>query len=515
MSEINVYPSVCKDEPLAKKENSFLLISALGLGLLFDLLFYGKPLGVSYPLYIMVLYLVLFWNMRNKRPIKFDQKLLMGIPIIFLSFSYFLYSNQVFAVLNFFVIPILVVAHTLLLTANNRYEWFKSQFLGEIIYGMVVRPLENFLKPFFVILAFARRGANPDKYSVASKIFIGLLSATALLIIIIPLLASADDIFRQLIEQIPNIFKFVNIDDVIPRLIVVTLVTCLVFSYLWSLLTSKVRLNKGSSNTLSEGVSETDSRQKSRAFLDPITVTSMLVLIDLLYAVFIAIQFSYLFGSLRFGHPQNFTYAQYARKGFFELVVITLINLIILLGNMNFLKSSGTKLDKVVKLLNTILVACTLIILLSAHFRMSLYEEVYGFTYLRVLTHAFMGYLFVLLVVTLCKIWRQRTQLLKSYLIISVVAYTLINYVNIDNIIVKNNIERYNKGNPIDIIYLTTLSYDVVPKLVDLANSTSDQVLADQLEKGLTHKKQVLAQARPWQSFNISMYRASKVLTQQ
>ncbi|WP_041275936.1 DUF4173 domain-containing protein, partial [Desulfosporosinus acidiphilus] len=181
---------------------------------------------------------------------------------------------------------------------------------------------------------------------------------------------------------------------------------------------------------------------------------------------------------------------------------------------MNFLKSSGTILDKVVKILNTALVLFTFIIVLSAHFRMSLYEQVYGFTYLRVLTHALMAYLFVLLVVTLCKIWHQRTQLLKSYLIISVVSYTLINYVNIDSIIVKNNIERYNKGNPIDITYLTTLSYDVVPKLEELAAGTSDQLLANQLEKGLTNKKQALAKERPWQSFNISMYRASKVLLQ-
>ena len=149
------------------------------------------------------------------------------------------------------------------------------------------------------------------------------------------------------------------------------------------------------------------------------------------------------------------------------------------------------------KVLNSALVVCTFIMLLSAHFRMSLYEEVYGFTYLRVLTHAFMGYLIVLFVVTLCKIWYQTLHLLKSYIVISIIAYSLVNYVNVDSIIVKHNIERYNKGNPIDILYLTTLSYDVVPKLVDFVNSTSDQGLAKQLENELTHKKQVLERVTP------------------
>ena len=507
MDQINIQPLDSKDECLVKQETSYLLISALILGFLFDLLFYGKPLGLSYPLYIIALYIVLFWNMKKNRLLKFESRLLLGIPILALSFSYLIYSNQIFAVLNFVVIPILFVAQTLLLTSNNRYEWFKSQFLLEVIHGIVARPLVNCLKPFSVISTFANRGASPSKFRVASKVFTGFLAAMALLMIIVPLLASADDVFRQLIERIPNVFRGLSMNELFPRLIMVTVVTCLVFSYLWSLFRAKTRLN--------EAVTEIDSRQKPGAFLDPITTSTMLLLIDLLYAVFMAIQFSYLFGSLRYGLPQNFTFAQYARKGFFELVAVTLINLIILLGTMNFTKSSGSKLNKVVKILNTALVASTFVMLLSAHFRMSMYEDVYGFTYLRVLTHAFMGYLFVLFVITLVKIWRQTEHLLKYYLVISVVAYTLINYINIDSIIVKNNLERYNKGNPIDILYLTTLSYDVVPKLVDLEKKTSDQMLANQLEKGLSHKKQVLEKEQPWQSFNISRYRARTVLSQQ
>ncbi|MHB8126826.1 MAG: DUF4153 domain-containing protein [Desulfitobacteriaceae bacterium] len=507
MDQIKIQQLESKHECLAKKENIYLLICSLILGLLFNLLFYGKPLGLSYPLYIIALYTVLFWNMQNNQQLKFHLRWLLGIPIIALSFSYLIFSNQIFAVLNFFMIPILLVAHTLLLTSNSRYKWYETKFLVDILHGVVARPLANCLKPFSLISKVAKRGINPGKFSIAYKVLIGLLVAIPLLIVIVPLLASADDVFHHFVELIPNVFKDININEFVARLIIVTMVTCLMFSYLWSLFCSKTEINKA--------LSDTDSLHKSSAFLDPITVTTILVLIDVLYVFFIAIQFSYLFGSLRYGLPHDFTYAQYARKGFFELVVITLINLLILLGNMNFVKASGSRIDKVVKVLNTALVVSTLIMLLSAHFRMFLYEEAYGFTYLRVLTHAFMGYLFVLFVVTLCKIWYQTLHLLKSYIAISIVAYTLVNYINIDSVIVKNNIERYNKGNPIDILYLTKLSYDAVPKLVDLMNSTSDQGLAKQLENGLTYKKQVLERVTPWQSFNISKYRARKVLSQQ
>lgn len=509
MEEINVQPVENIDDSLASKENNKeniqLLLWSLALGLLFNLLFYDKPLGVSYPLYAIALYSALVWNIRKNQnqKVKFDLTWLLGISIMALAFSYFLFSNEIFAVLNFLIILILLIAHSLLLTSNNRYKWFESRFLVDLLYGIFARPLLNFLKPFSLIANIVKQRANLDKFTVAGKVLAGLLLTIPLLIVIIPLLASADDVFRYFIELIPNVFENINLNLFGPRLLVVTVVTCIIFSYLWSLFRSKPQ---------PAGNSNIKNSPNPRGFLDPITVTTILVLIDALYIFFIAIQFSYLFGSLADGLPSNFTYAEYARKGFFELVAVTLINLVILLGNLNYVKASGNKLAIVVKLLNTTLVVSTFIMLLSAHLRMSLYEDVYGFTYLRILTHAFMGYLFVLFVISLAKIWRQTIPLLKSYIIISIVAYTLINYVNVDKIIVENNIERYNQGNPIDLVYLSQLSYDAVPLLVDFMNNTTDQELANQLKNTLENKKAILKSDTPWQSFNISKYRAKKAL---
>jgi FlaA1/EpsC-like NDP-sugar epimerase len=83
------------------------------------------------------------------------------------------------------------------------------------------------------------------------------------------------------------------------------------------------------------------------------------------------------------------------------------------------------------QIMNSCLVACTMVMLLSAHFRMSLYEQEYGYTYLRVFTHAFMLFIFAILVVTLIKVWKENFLLLKSYIVISIVAYLAINYFTI------------------------------------------------------------------------------------
>lgn len=503
MEQTNIQLTENQIEGLANKKGITLLLGSLALGLLFNLLFYRKSLGLSYPLYITALYTFLFWSAKKKPKLTLDFTGLLGISIIALSFTYFFFSNPFFHVFNFLLIPILVVAHTLLLTSNHQFKWFEAPFFLDMLNGIFVRPLQNCLKPFSLIFSSAKRKTNLGKSSVMVKVLTGLILTIPLLIIIVPLLASADDVFRYFINQIPNLFQDIKLGQFVPQFLIVTTVTCLAFSYLLSLFYSKPKIGKGISDL---------ERLSPGKFLDPITVTTLLIVIDALYIFFIAIQFSYLFGSLTDGLPRNFTFAQYARKGFFELVAVTLINLALLIGNMYFVKASGKKLDRVVKILNTVLVMSTFIMLLSAHLRMSLYEDAYGFTYLRVLTHAFMGYLFVLFVVSFAKIWRQSIPIFKSFVVISIIAYTLLNYINVDRIIVKENIARYTEGKSIDVYYLTTLSYDAIPPLVELMDTTHDLSLITPFNNGLNSKKAILDSKTPWQSFNLSKYRAQESL---
>lgn len=492
------------DEPLIKKENIILLFCSVGLGILFEILFYKKPLGLSYPLFAIAFYATLFWNLRGSLDLKLDFKWLLSIPILALSFAYLFFANELFMALNFLAIPVLIVAHTLLLASNHRYSWFEPGFLTDLIYGMIARPLLNIIKPFSIVSRIARRKAEPGRFAAVGKVFIGLLVSIPLIMVIVSLLASADEVFNHFVGQIPNIFENLSLDDFVAKVCIVTIISCLVFSYLWSLLHQRM--------LVTDGVVRNQTALSYR-FLDPVTVITILTLVDSIYILFTIIQFSYLFGSLSMGLPDNFTYAQYARRGFFELVAVTLINLVILLGNINFIKAVGARVDKAAKVLNSVLVACTLIMLFSAHFRMSLYEEAYGYTYLRVLTHAFMLFLFALLAASLYKVWKEKMSLLKAYIVISIIAYTGINYTNIDVVIAKKNIERYAVEKSIDISYLTSLSDDAVPYLVEFMESSLDKESAKQLENTLYERKERLERkSSTWQSFNVAQYRARKEL---
>jgi len=501
MEDLPVVKDVNIDKSIVRKENVYLLISTLLLGLLFNFLFFGKPLGVSYLIFTIGFYIVMMWNSRKVIVFKLTFGWLLTIPILALSSTYLIFYNNMFMFFNFMAIPVLIIVQTTLITGNNKHNWYVFMFITDIFYSMFVRMYVNVFKPFIIVTGLLSRKKVFQKHTKLFKIIIGLSISIPLMLIVVVLLTSADQVFGHFVNQIPNIFVNINIGEFIVRALIVLFICIISFSYLWELLNPKFRAN----NDLQ------DKTIVSKGIWDPIIIVTILISINIIYVLFSVIQFSYLFGSLSNNLPAGLTYADYARKGFFELIVVTLINLSILLVNVNLTKKIDSIVDKAVVISNSLLIACTMIMLFSAHFRMSLYEEKYGYTYLRLLTHAFMVFIAALLLTALIKLWYEKISLLKVYIVIALLAYIIINFTNIDVLIARNNINRYNKTHQIDTSYLTCLSYDAVPSLVELLNDKNKNVAQD-IENYLYNKKAELKRDKSWQSFNMSKYRAKQVL---
>jgi hypothetical protein len=139
--------------------------------------------------------------------------------------------------------------------------------------------------------------------------------------------------------------------------------------------------------------------------------------------------------------------------------------------------------------------------------------------------------LLCLFIVTLIKTWKNDISLFKSYAVIFLVWYVALNYINIDHIIAKQNVERYHKhpntavvsqkdyysnydryGDTkyVDLSYLQQLSYDVVPQLMELRKEPELKPIID---KQLSAIKFRLEQDnKDWTSFNLSRYRAAQFL---
>ena len=134
---------------------------------------------------------------------------------------------------------------------------------------------------------------------------------------------------------------------------VIGIITVLLFGYLAVVLKAEV-----------EGVSVPVGRGTGGS--DATIVVTVLVMVNAVYILFCAIQFTYLFGGEAVIRSiPDYTYAEYARRGFSELIVVTVINLSILLIGLRVTKNDG-KLDRLVLALRCLLVLCTVIMLYSA-----------------------------------------------------------------------------------------------------------------------------------------------------
>jgi hypothetical protein len=104
-----------------------------------------------------------------------------------------------------------------------------------------------------------------------------------------------------------------------------------------------------------------------------------------------------------------------------------------------------------------------------------------------------------------------RVKLFKYYLLTAIAAFVLINYANIDVLITKWNIERYEQTGKIDVGYLSSLSDSAIPQLIGLLQA-KDEAVSAKTENYLYERKKELNEERSWQSFNLSRLHAEKVL---
>jgi hypothetical protein len=200
------------------------------------------------------------------------------------------------------------------------------------------------------------------------------------------------------------------------------------------------------------------------------------------------------------------TFAEYARSGFGQLVVVTILTLIVIAVAARK-ASRVTASDRV--LLRAILgalAACTLVVIGSALSRMWVYEQEYGFTRLRVLVSVFelwLGVVFLLVLgagITLHARWLPR-----AVLATGVATLIGLAIVNPDRFIADQNVDRYNKTSRIDLIYLRNLSPDAAPALDRLTGPHRDCALGG-IARDLREKPD------DWREFNLARYRARGII---
>ncbi len=486
-----------------ERKKYWLLLLGLITGIAFDILFYNKTLGISYLIFIILAMAVLlagFWGSLKKLN---NLSWLFAVPIFLLSSAFFIYSNPVLRVLNYLIVPILIIILSSLVAKINRNDWSDIRFIGDIVKRIFV-PFRFIHRPFLLLSRMTDGNGKESKRRIMPKIIIGVLISIPLIAIILWLLTSADIVFKNIFINIPllSIFK---------HFLLIISVSVYAVCFLWAML-------KAFDERGAEPLGNTaNNKTHWKLFLDPIVLLTVLFLINIIFAIFSFIQFRYLFGGSSFITPSSFTYAEYARRGFAELVIVTIINFGILIFGLTFVKKESKKIFTAIRAFLTLLVIFTFVLLVSAFYRMTVYEQAYGFTYLRIFTQAFMVMLFFLFIVNIIYIWYPKLPVIKSYFVISVAIYIILNFANVDVIIAKNNISRYFESGQIDTAYLKSLSYDAAPEIqkffitIKTSADPKEKQMAQELSDYLKGLKPDLEKQNSWQGFNISKYKALQI----
>ena len=294
---------------------------------------------------------------------------------------------------------------------------------------------------------------------VASAIPIvrGVLIAVPIAVVLAALLASADPVFAS--------FFNLNI-DIGPLILDVIYVTigCLVAAGLLRLVAS-------------EPVSRVDGPSWR------LGATEALVVLAILDAVFTAFAIAQVLAATGAAadtlRNAGVTYSDYARSGFFQLLWVSGITLVVLIlfSRISAFKERKSRLAFLVLAASAI--ALTLLIVIVAFRRLSLYEEAYGFTMLRLYSHVFavwVGFVFLLLAADFMGLWRSRRWFIGATATSAFMLLLGLNVANPEAIVVGFNTNHAQTAHKIDSSYLAELSSDATPALL---------ASRDQLEPGL------------------------------
>lgn len=170
-------------------------------------------------------------------------------------------------------------------------------------------------RPFSDCARYYKGKDKKDRTTV--YVLLGIVISAPLLLLVVSFVSSADAVFRQITDEFFANFQFSNIMNVVVRIVFLFSATYLLLAYL-------------SKKAIKEEVKENRNGEPILA----ITITSLL---SVVYLLFSGIQIVYLFlGQMQL--PEGYTYAEYAREGFFQLLAVSTLNLIIVLVAMSFLR---------------------------------------------------------------------------------------------------------------------------------------------------------------------------------
>ena len=514
--------SLSPPEPARPKAGGALRVlgASLALGLLADVLFYSERLGLSVPLFVAALTAGLFALARMADPASQAGQAVRAVwtnlwllaPLFFFATMVMLRADPFLTFLNlaFSLVALGLVAT--FFTAGRVH----TQRLGVLMLAPFLAFMHALIRPARLLTDVRRRGAAGDSDVRPRRlmpILRGLLIALPFLLVFGFLLASADLVFEQFMKDLLN-FK---IPPALLRLFWQALVVIAVAWVVAGAFAYALDRREAERFFVLNAARQAREPIFTLGYIEAMTV---LVAVDAMLLLFGWIQFTYLFGGEAALTSEGITYAEYARRGFAELVVVAIVSLGLILALYRVTHFETARQERRFGMLATLMIALVLVLLASAFQRLRLYEAAYGYTRLRLYAHVFIVWLGVLLVWLPATRWmrRLRPAWRVSFgfgTLAAALLFTLtLDLLQPDVFIARQNLARFERTGKLDVRYLTWLSDDAVPVLADVLPRLEGRDAA-LLREDLRQRRARLERRRAttgWPSYHVSRARALRVV---
>ena len=402
--------------------------------------------GVLTPVWIgSLVFLVAYLTQKTGKQLKQGSIFMMTVMLI-ISVSCFCTANKLVLLSNY-VAEFLLLLTLILHNYADDSKWDMAQLFGEIVkisvgsIGKVQTPFTDGRSYFDL--------RDRDKKSKAGPVLAGILIAIPTCIVLGLILASADAVFENIFAKLfIEIIQWQNILGVL---------FMLAFGF--------ISAYCGMRHVRDEAPLITVKEPKRSEPVAAITVTSV---VALLYLVFSAVQILFLFIG-GFELPEGISYAEYARRGFFQLLIVSVLNLAVVLILKKRIEKS--------RILNAILLVicfCTYIMIASSAIRMIMYIQVYNLTMYRISVLFALLTLAVLLAGVIILVLKDDFSFRRFCVIAVSIIYIPFAFLNADAQIARFNLKNNNvvksadssrRNYHYDFYYISSLSTDAAPAI--------------------------------------------------
>ncbi len=360
------------------------------------------------------------------------------------------------------------------ITAVSSIIWFSSAAGNEYKisdYSLFEYALSAVINAFVdlpaTLKSFFSRGEKKSKNTIA--VLVGVACALPALAIIVPLLARSDEAFSALLQKLVS-----NFAEEITKIILGLAVSVIVIACVFSLKYNK----KGCDfKTVNFNISK-------------ITICTFLSILSFVYVVYLVTQLAYFFSAFSSILPEGykFTYAGYARRGFFELCAIAAINFAIIFAAVILTEKRADRIPVAVKIPASLTVIFTIIIIFTALSKMLMYMNAYALTVSRICASAFIIWLLVLYIGIFVRLFFKKLDILTTGLILALIIVSILGTSNINYRIARYNYNSYiNYGKEIDVEYISRLDDEGIPCLYLLTKDKNSEI-ADKAKAELSYQ---------------------------